>query len=108
MWFDCTKTTLKKLKVAYNFSLRRFMILPWRNSASGMLANLSLPSFDELQKILFLDFDPGLLIQTTCLYQVFIIQLVAFIHICELGGIICYTCFPHRMLTSLHLYSKIR
>ena len=29
MWFDCTKTALKKLKVAYNNSLRRFMILPY-------------------------------------------------------------------------------
>ena len=45
MWFDCTKTALKKLKVAYNNSLRRFMILPWRNSASEMFANLSIPSF---------------------------------------------------------------
>ena len=34
MWFDCTKTALKKLKVAYNNSLRRFMGLPWHNSAS--------------------------------------------------------------------------
>ena len=33
----CTKTALKKLKVAYNNSLRRFMILPWRNSASECL-----------------------------------------------------------------------
>ena len=48
MWFDCTKTALKKLKVAYNNSLRRFMILPWRNSASEMFANLGIQSFDEL------------------------------------------------------------
>ena len=33
MWFDCTKTSLKKLRVPYNNSLRRFMKLPWRNSA---------------------------------------------------------------------------
>ena len=26
MWFDCTKTALIKLKVAYNHSLRRFII----------------------------------------------------------------------------------
>ena len=48
MWFDCTKTAFKKLKVANNNSLRRFMILPWRNSASEMFANLGIPSFDEL------------------------------------------------------------
>ena len=37
---------------------------------------------------LFLDFGQGLLCQTTCLYQAFIIQPVVFIHICGLGGII--------------------
>ena len=51
MWFDCTKTALKKLKVAYNNSLRRFMILPWRNIASERFANLGIPSFDELPRI---------------------------------------------------------
>ena len=76
MWSDCTKTALKKLKVAYNNSLQRYMILPWRNSASEMFANLSIPSFANLLKILFLDFRQGLLFQTTCL---FIIEL-AFIH----------------------------
>ena len=43
------------------------MILPWRNSASEMFANLSIPSLDELLKILILDFGQGLLFQTTCL-----------------------------------------
>ena len=32
MWFDCTKAAPKKLKIAYNNSLRRFMFLPWRNT----------------------------------------------------------------------------
>ena len=45
MWFDCTKTALKKLKVAYNNSLRRFMGLPWHNSASEMFVNLNIKSF---------------------------------------------------------------
>ena len=39
MWFDCTKTALKKLKVACNNSLRRFMGLPFHNSASKMFVN---------------------------------------------------------------------
>ena len=43
MWFDCTKTALKKLKVAYNnYSLRRFMGLPWHNSANEMFVNLNI------------------------------------------------------------------
>ena len=56
MWFDCTKTAFKKLKVVYNNSLQRFMILPWRNSASEMFANLSIQSFDELLRIFVLGF----------------------------------------------------
>ena len=48
MWFDCTKTALKKLKVAYNNSLRRFMGLPWHNSASEMFVNLNIKSFGEM------------------------------------------------------------
>ena len=43
MWFDCTKTALTKLKVAYNnYSLRRFMGLPWHNSANEMFVNLNI------------------------------------------------------------------
>ena len=51
MWFDCTKTALKKLKVAYNNSLRHFMRLSWRNSASEMFVNLNIPSFAEMLRI---------------------------------------------------------
>ena len=42
MRFDCTKAALKKLKIAYNNSLRRFMFLPWRNGATEMFANLGI------------------------------------------------------------------
>ena len=48
MWFDCTKTVLNKFKVAYNNSLRRFMVLPWQNSASEMFFNLNIKSFGEM------------------------------------------------------------
>ena len=51
MWFDCTKAALKKLKIAYNNSLRRLMFLPWRNSATEMFVNLGIHSFDEMLKI---------------------------------------------------------
>ena len=57
MWFDCTKPTLKKLKISYNNSLRRFMFLPWRNSATEMFANLH--SFDEMLRIFVLAFVSG-------------------------------------------------
>ena len=41
------------------------MIFPWSNSASDMFASLSIPSFDELLRILYLDFGQGLLFQIT-------------------------------------------
>ena len=56
MWFDCTKTALKRLKIAYNNSLRRFMFLPWRNSAIEMFVNLGINSFDEMLRIYIFDF----------------------------------------------------
>ena len=56
MWFDCTKAALKKLKVAYNNSLRRFMFLPWRNSATEMFVNLGIHSFDEMLRIFVFSF----------------------------------------------------
>ena len=56
MWFDCTKAALKKLKIAYNNSLRRFMFLPWRNSAIEMFANLGIHSFDEMLRIFVFSF----------------------------------------------------
>ena len=55
MWFDCIKTALKKLKLAYYNSLLRFMRLPWRNSASEMFVNLNIYSFDEMLEYLRLD-----------------------------------------------------
>ena len=61
MWFDCTKTALKKLKVAYNNSLRRFMGLPWHNSASEMFVNLDINHLVNYLKFLYTDFVQGLL-----------------------------------------------
>ena len=51
MWFDCTKTALKRLKIAYNNSLRRVMLLPWRNSVTEMFVNLGINSFAEMLRI---------------------------------------------------------
>ena len=52
MWFDTTKYAMKKLKVAYNNSLRRLLSLPTYNSASEMFAvlnhNSSVPLFSKL------------------------------------------------------------
>ena len=56
MWFDCTKVALKMLKIVYNNSLRRFVFLPWRNSATEMFVNLRIHSFDEMLRIFVFSF----------------------------------------------------
>ena len=61
MWFDCTKTILKKLKVTYN-SLRRFMGLPWHNSASEMFVNLNIKSFGEMLRCFVYSFRSRIMI----------------------------------------------
>ena len=48
MWFDSTKSTMKKLKVDYNNSLLTLLSLPTYNSASEMFVVLNIPSFGEL------------------------------------------------------------
>ena len=48
MWFDTTKSAMKKLKVAYNNSLRKLLSLHTYNSATEMFAVLNIPSFGEL------------------------------------------------------------
>ena len=47
-WYDSNKTVTKNLKVAYNNSLRRLLVLPGHNGASDMFVNLNIPSFGEL------------------------------------------------------------
>ena len=47
-WFDSSETAKKKIKIAYNNSLRRLLSLPKHNSASEMFVNLNILSFGEL------------------------------------------------------------
>ena len=87
MWFDCTKTVLTKLKVAYNNSLRRFMGLPWHNSASEMFVNLYIKSFGELLRaFLYTVFVSRIIISRNSCCQVFVIVHVVFIQSYGLGG----------------------
>ena len=59
MWFEFSKAVLKKLKVAYKNSLRRFMFLRWRNSATEMFVNLGIHPFDEMLRIFVFSFCSG-------------------------------------------------
>ena len=51
MWFDCTKAVPKRLKIAYNNYLWRFMVLPWRDSATEMFVYLEIHYFDEMLRM---------------------------------------------------------
>ena len=47
-WYDCSKTALKNLRIAYNNSLQKLLGIPKYNSASEMFVCLNIPSFNEL------------------------------------------------------------
>ena len=48
MWYNCTVTAMRRLRIAYNNSLRRLLGIPKHNSASGMFVQLNNKSFGEL------------------------------------------------------------
>ena len=48
LWCNFTLTAMKKIKIAYNNSIRRLFFLPKHNSASEMCVNLNIMSFGEL------------------------------------------------------------
>ena len=48
MWYNCTVTAMRRLRIAYNNSLRRLLGIPKHNSASGMFVQLNIKSFGKL------------------------------------------------------------
>ena len=84
MWVDCTKTALTKLKVAYNYSLRRFMDLPWHNSAREMFVNLNIKSFCELLRVFAHGFRSRILYLGILCCQVFVASLQKGPHIVKI------------------------
>ena len=82
MWFNCTKTALTKLKVAYNnYSLRRCMSLPWHNSASEIFVSLNMKSFSELLRVFRHGFRSRMIISMKFICQVFVI-----VHVVVIGS----------------------
>ena len=102
MWFDCTITALKKLKVAYNNSLRRFMGLPWRNSASEMFVNLNIRSFDELLRMFVFGFRSRIINSNNLLISSIYNSIYQCIQACGHGGIMYYTYLINRMFTFIY------
>ena len=50
MWYNRTLTAMRKLRIAYNNSLRRLLGIPKYNSASEMFVQLNIKSFGELPR----------------------------------------------------------
>ena len=48
MWYNCTVTAMRRMRIAYNNSLRRLLGIPQHNSASGMYVQLNTKSLGEL------------------------------------------------------------
>ena len=48
MWYNCTVTAMRKLRISYNNSLRRSLNIPKYNNVSEMFVNLYIKSFNEL------------------------------------------------------------
>ena len=48
MCYDCTVTAMRRLRIAYNNSLRRLLGIPKHSSARGMFVQLNITSFGEL------------------------------------------------------------
>ena len=45
MWYNYTVTAMRKLRIAYNNSLRRLLGIPKHSSASEMVVQLNTKSF---------------------------------------------------------------
>ena len=50
LWYNFTLLAMKKIKIAYNNSIRRLFFFTKHNSASEMCVNLNIMSFRELLK----------------------------------------------------------
>ena len=47
MWYNCTVTARRKLRISYKNSLRQLLNIPKHNSASKMFVNLNFKSFGD-------------------------------------------------------------
>ena len=50
MWYNCTVTATRKLRISYNNSLRRLLNILKHNSVSDLFVNLNFKSLGEFLK----------------------------------------------------------
>ena len=65
--YDCSKTALKKLRIAYNNSLRKLLGISKYNSASERFVCLNIPSFNELLRKYVYSYRSRLLASHNCI-----------------------------------------
>ena len=103
-WYNCTVTAMRRLRIAYNNSLRRLLGIPKHNSASGMFVQLNIESFSELLRSYIHSFmnrlhsSNDLTLSSICESTVPICILIF-----GRGGMICYTVSCHILLVSILL-----
>ena len=87
LWYDCSKTAFKTLRIAYNNSLRKLLGIPKYNSASEMFVCLNIPSFDELLRKYVYSFRNRLVCSQNCIFLlVSVAQLCRYILLYGFGG----------------------
>ena len=50
LWYNCTVTAMKRLRLAYNNNHHRLLGIPKHNNASEMFVQLNIKSFGELMR----------------------------------------------------------
>ena len=67
VWYYCSKTALKTLRIAYNNSVRKLLGIPKYNSASEVFVCFNIPSFDELLRDYVYSFRNRLVSSQNCI-----------------------------------------
>ena len=89
MWYNCTVTAMKKLRIAYNNSLRKLLGIPKHNTASEMFVQLNIESFGELLRSYIHSFMNRLQCSNNLIYPLYVKVQCLFILIFGRGGMIC-------------------
>ena len=85
LWYDCSKTALKTLGIAYNNSLRKLLGIPKYYRAREMFVCLNIPSFDELLRKYVYSFRNRLVSSQNCIL-ISICSSTVPLYLYELGG----------------------
>ena len=110
LWTAYKKSTVDKLRVAYNNTYRRVLNLPWRCSASAMYANFNIQNFEAVKRKSTYGFIQLLAKRTNSLVMAFekswIVRIYIYLYIyllttfikCVTNNLICYGTLANKSL----------